>query len=153
MDQTKADAIQHIMGTLFSAQNALRSLAPEYKWAGMGNLLGDYGECVAINHFGWSKAPAGASGYDAIDKEGRRVQIKTNHASSSIGFRGEADRMLVLHVAADGTWEVLYLGDFTPVAEASNYSARDNKRTITITRLKALAGLQSNAELELRLSP
>ena len=139
MMDDKAEAIRHIMGTLFSAQNALRSLAPEYNWAGMGNLLGDYGECVAINHFGWEKAPAGASGYDAIDSDGRRVQIKTNHASSTIGFRGEADRMLVLHVAKDGNWEILYHGDFEPVAQVSNYSARDNKRTISVGKLKALA--------------
>ena len=52
---------------------------------------------------GWEKAPAGANGYDAIDTEGRRVQIKTNHPSTTIGFRGEADRMLVLHVTKDGS--------------------------------------------------
>ena len=40
------DAIKHIMATVFSAQNALRALAPEFKWAGMGNLLGDYGEYI-----------------------------------------------------------------------------------------------------------
>lgn len=139
MEHDKADAIRHIMGTLFSVQNALRALAPEYKWAGMGNLLGDYGECVAIAHFGWQKAPAGSSGFDAIDEQGRRVQIKTNHASSSIGFRGEAEQMLVIHVAADGRWEVIYHGDFSVVADASSYSARDNKRTIAIKRLKWLA--------------
>lgn len=143
MDE-KAEAIRHIMGTLFAAQNALRALAPDYKWAGMGNLLGDYGECVAINYFGWEKAPAGASGYDAIDTEGRRVQIKTNHASATIGFRGEADRMLVLHVAKDGSWDVMFNGDFAAVSRESNYSARDNKRTITVGRLKRLASLDES---------
>lgn len=136
--EQKAEAIRHIMGTLFAAQNALRSLAPEYNWAGMGNLLGDYGECVAINHFGWEKAPAGSSAYDAIDTEGRRVQIKTNHASATIGFRGEAERMLVLHVKNDGSWEIIYHGNFSTVAKVSNYSARDNKRTITVSRLKKI---------------
>ena len=33
---SRVKAIQHVMATLFSAQNALRELAPEYKWAGMG---------------------------------------------------------------------------------------------------------------------
>ena len=37
-----ADAVKHIMATIFSAQNALRDLAPDFKWAGMGNLLGDF---------------------------------------------------------------------------------------------------------------
>ena len=46
------EAIKHIMATVFSAQNALRSLAPEFKWAGMGNLLGDYGEYICIEVYG-----------------------------------------------------------------------------------------------------
>ena len=40
----KIHAIKHILATIFAAQNALRSLAPEFKWSGLGNLLGDYGE-------------------------------------------------------------------------------------------------------------
>jgi hypothetical protein len=54
------DAVKHIMATLFSAQNALRSIAAEFKWAGLGNLLGDYGEYVAIRHYGLTKAPPGS---------------------------------------------------------------------------------------------
>ena len=46
------DAIKHIMATVFSAQNALRALAPQFKWAGMGNLLGDYGEYICIESYG-----------------------------------------------------------------------------------------------------
>ena len=48
----KLDAIRHIVATIFSAQNALRALAPEFKWRGMGNLLGDYGELVARERYG-----------------------------------------------------------------------------------------------------
>jgi len=32
------------MATMLSAQNALRELAPGYKWAGMGRLWGDHGD-------------------------------------------------------------------------------------------------------------
>jgi len=41
---SKQKAVKHIIATIFSAQDALRDLAPEQRWAGMGNLLGDYGE-------------------------------------------------------------------------------------------------------------
>ena len=44
----KIHAIKHILATIFAAQNALRSLAPEFKWSGLGNLLGDYGEWITI---------------------------------------------------------------------------------------------------------
>ncbi len=88
LDKDNVEAVRHIMATLYSAQNALRSLAPEFRWAGMGNLLGDYGEFLAIHHYGFEKSPAGTSGSDCVTPEGHTVQVKTNHAASSIGFRG-----------------------------------------------------------------
>ena len=108
----KIHAIKHILATIFAAQNALRSLAPEFKWSGLGNLLGDYGECVAIDHYGFTKADPGASGYDAIDENGKKVQIKANHYSKQIGIRGEADLLLVLTVKEDSSWGEFYLGIF-----------------------------------------
>ena len=119
-----------------TAQNALRELAPDFKWAGMGNLLGDYGEYVCIEKYNLTKAPAGSDGFDAITEDGRTVQIKTNHAASSIDFRGDADLMLVIYVADDGEFKELYFGDFQKIKDSSNYSARDNKQSITISKLK-----------------
>ena len=68
----KIQAIKHTFATIFAAQNALRSLAPEFKWSGLGNLLGDYGEWVAIDYYGFTKADPRASGYDAIDENGKK---------------------------------------------------------------------------------
>ena len=51
------EAIKHIVATIFSAQDALRDLAPEQRWAGMGNLLGDYGEYIALANYNLKKAP------------------------------------------------------------------------------------------------
>ena len=130
------------MATLFSAQGALKTLAPEYKWAGMGNLLGDYGELVCIEEYGLTKAPPGSNGYDAVTEEGKTVQIKACHASSQIGFRGTADLILVIKVEADGNWTEVYYGSFESVLEGSRYSQRDNKRTMTLAKLKALSRTQ-----------
>ena len=46
----RTEAVRHILANVFAAQNALRALAPEYRWTGLGNLLGDYGEFLAIDH-------------------------------------------------------------------------------------------------------
>lgn len=138
-DQSKPNAVRHIMATLFSAQNALRELAPEFKWAGLGNLLGDYGEFVACAHYGLQKAPAGSNGFDALTPEGRSVQIKANHAANQIGFRGVADLMLVIKVATDGEWHEIYFGPFDKVQDIARYSARDNKFMVAINALKELA--------------
>ena len=91
-----------------------------------------------MEHYHLTKAPAGADGYDAITTDGKTVQIKTNHAASSIGFRGEADRMLVIHVHSGGEFEALYYGDFQTVKDSSRYSARDNKQSLSISKLKKL---------------
>jgi hypothetical protein len=104
----------------------------------MGNLLGDFGELVARERYGLRKAPAGSDGYDALTRDGRRVQVKTNYSSSTIGFRGKADVMLVLKVQSDGTWEEVYYGDFGKVLRAASYSKRDNKHMVTIAKLKKL---------------
>ena len=139
----QVEAIRHIVGTLFSAQNALRALAPDFKWAGMGNLLGDYGEFVATRHYVWKKAPAGADGYDAIQPDGQTVQIKTNHAAKQIGFRGEADLLLVIHVKDNGDWEEVYFGSFAAVKAIARYSSRDNKHMVAMSKLRALTDLQN----------
>jgi hypothetical protein len=126
------------MATLFSAQNALRELAPDFRWAGLGNLLGDYGEFVAIEAYGLTKAPAGSGGFDALTHDGKTVQIKANHAASQIGFRGEADLLLVLKVEVNGQWNEVYYGSFAKAKALARYSARDNKHMVAVRHLVAL---------------
>lgn len=135
----KVEAVKSVMTSIYSSQKTLRTLAPDFKWAGLGNLLGDYGEFIAINHYNLIQAPRGSAGFDATTKGGKTVQVKTNHAANMIGYRGKADKMLVLHVESNGEWEELYYGDFKKVKNASNFSKRDNKFTIPILKLKKLA--------------
>ena len=114
MDYSKdrITAVQAILASIFASQKALQALAPEYHWIGLGNLLGDFGELVATDHYGLLKAAPGSGDYDARTREGRSVQIKTNYAADQIGFRGQADLMLVIGVRYDGSWEEIYFGDF-----------------------------------------
>ena len=108
-------ATQHLLASIFASQRALRILAPEFKWSGLGNLLGDFGELVAIEAYALTKAASGSNGYDAKTAAGQTVQIKTNYAASQVGFRGKADLLLVLGVEDDGSWKELYFGPFQPV--------------------------------------
>lgn len=136
--QDRIKAVQYILATIFAAQKALQTLAPEFKWAGLGNLLGSFGELVAIDYYGLTKAPSGADGYDALTKDNKTVQIKTNYSAKQIGFRGNADLMLVIKVTEDGDWEEVYYGDFKLVKEKSRYAARDNKHMIAISKLHTI---------------
>ena len=104
MDFSK-DRISAAQAILASILASHRALAPEYGWAGLGNLLGDFGEVVAPDRYGLVKAAAGSGDYDAGTTDGKCVQIKTNYAVSQIGFRGAADLLLVIGVKDDGSWE------------------------------------------------
>ena len=55
----KSESIKHILSSIFSAKNALRAIAPEFKWR---NVVGDYGELIAIENYGLKKAEYGSSG-------------------------------------------------------------------------------------------
>lgn len=134
----RVEAIKGVMASLFASQRTLRALAPEYKWTGLGNLLGDFGEFVAVESYHLTKASGGSDGYDARTPDGKTVQVKANHSATQIGFRGEADLMLVLHVSLTGECEEVYYGPFAPVKAASRFSARDNKQMIAVSKLRAM---------------
>jgi hypothetical protein len=142
----RVQAIQHVLASIFASQRTLKVLSPEFKWAGLGNLLGDFGELMAIEAYGLTKAPPGSNGFDAVLPDGRTVQIKANFAANQIGFRGSADMLLVLSVDHDGAWSELYFGPFEPVFKASRRSERDNKNAIAVTKLRQMsAALKSQA--------
>jgi hypothetical protein len=57
------EAMKGVLASLFASQRTLKSIAPNFKWAGLGNLLGDYGEFIAIEAYSLQQAPRGANGY------------------------------------------------------------------------------------------
>lgn len=133
--EQRIEAMKGILASLFASQRTLKSLAPQFKWAGLGNLLGDYGEFIAVEAYGLEPAPRGANGYDAKTPDGKTVQVKANFSASQIGYRGEADLLLCLKIDLNGDWTEIYYGDFQPVKQASRHSARDNKSMIAISAL------------------
>ena len=138
-EHSATEAVQHLMATIFKMQRALVALAPDYRWQGLGNLLGDYGEYVAMTVYGLRKAPAGAAGYDALTPDGRKVQIKSNRAASMVGVRGNADLLLVLGVDDNAEIEEIYFGDFAEAIAVGRRSERDNKISIPVAKLRNLS--------------
>ena len=49
--EQRLEAMKGVLASLFASQRTLKSLAPNFKWAGLGNLLGDYGEFIAIEAY------------------------------------------------------------------------------------------------------
>ena len=130
-------AVKQVMDIIFTAQNVLREIEPEYKWSGLGGVLGDYGEYLCIDKYNLTKAPRGSSGFDAFTEDGKTVEIKARSTKKKqqIGIRGEADLLLVIHVTFDGKFEEIYFGDFKTVYEKTGYSKKDNKQQISVTKL------------------
>lgn len=131
-----------------ASQRTLKSLAPQFKWTGPGNLLGDYGEFIATEVYGLSPAPRGAKGYDAIREDVKKVQVKTNFAASQIGFRGEADLVLCLRNRPKRRLDGGLLRRLSVIKKVARYSARDNKSMVALTVLKKI----KDAEYELPTS-
>jgi hypothetical protein len=137
--EQRIEAMKGVLASLFASQRTLKSLAPNFKWAGLGNLLGDYGEFIAIEAYDLQQAPGGANGYDAVASDGKKVQVKANYAASQIGFRGDADLLLCLKIDLNGDWTEIYYGDFGLVKNAARYSARDNKHMVPVSVLLKIA--------------
>lgn len=145
-EKQRLEAISHVLSTIFKSQEILKTLAPEFKWTGLGNLLGDYGECVGIAAYNLEKAPPGSNGFDAITSCGKTVQIKATYSSKAVGIRGKADLLLVLKIEQDGGFSEVYFNCFDKALDLSNASRRDNKRLITVSKLLNLnVALQKEA--------
>ena len=77
--------VKEILASYLSAKEELGKIAPTFNWS---NLLGDYGEYIAINEFELTQAEISTKGYDAINKKGQTVQIKTiRDTTRSIKFK------------------------------------------------------------------
>ena len=137
-EKQRLEAISHVLSTIFKSQEILKTLAPEYKWTGLGNLLGDYGDCIGVAAYSLEKAPPGNNRFDAITSCGKTVQIKATYSSKAVGIRGKADLLLVLKIEPDGGFSEVSYNSFEKALELSNASKRDNKRLIMITKLSNL---------------
>ena len=47
----RIEAMKGVLASLFASQRTLKSLAPNFKWVGLGNLLGDYWEFIAVEMY------------------------------------------------------------------------------------------------------
>ncbi len=84
-----------------------------------GHLVGTLGEVLAASMFGLALAPPSTKGYDAVDRDGRKVEIKATYGSS-VALRAsshvEADDLLVLRLDVHAEPEVVYYGPISRVA-------------------------------------
>ena len=107
-----------------------------------GHLVGSFGEVVAAELLNLTLMPPSNDGYDAIDDQGRRVEIKaTTRASIGLSASGtRAERLVVVVVDGDGETEVAYDGPRAPAWDAAGKPKKNGQRRISVSTLKKLAG-------------
>ena len=107
-----------------------------------GHLVGSFGEVVAAELLNLTLMPPSNDGYDAIDDQGRRVEIKaTTRTSIGLSASGtRAERLVVVVVDGDGETEVAYDGPTTPAWDAAGKPQKNGQRRISVSTLKKLAG-------------
>lgn len=128
--------VKQVVASYTSAKTKLKILAPTFNW---GNLLGDYGEYLSIEHYRFEQATAGTKGYDATNKEGKSVQIKTvRETTKSIKFSTGADYLLVIEVNENADWDEVYFGNFDKVRKASS-KGKTGEYTIGISKLRKIS--------------
>ena len=79
---------------------------------------------------------------DAIDDQGRRVEIKaTTRTSIGLSASGtRAERLVVVVVDGDGETEIAYDGPTAPTWDAAGKAQKNGQRRISVSTLKKLAG-------------
>ena len=107
-----------------------------------GHLVGSFGEVVAAELLNLTLMPPSNDGYDAIDDQGRRVEIKaTTRTSIGLSASGtRAERLVVVFVDGDGETEVAYDGPTAPAWDAAGKPQKNGQRRISVSTLKKLAG-------------
>jgi hypothetical protein len=135
MNQLKRD-VRKLVKEIFQNISKLKEVEPDYTW---GNLTGDYGEYVVINEYNLTKSRNVNKGYDAVDADGKTVQIKAVKTGQDIKFKDEnVDTLAVVQLFDDGSWEIVYFGSFEEVKKHKKYSSYSDRFVVSLSKLKKL---------------
>jgi hypothetical protein len=128
-----AGEVQLAMERLRAAERERRAAIEELIRLGVVRnrvLVGDLGEQLAAKFYGVELAPAFTRGYDLIDRQGRRVQVKTLRGTptgprSIIGaITGPCDIVLAIRLDVDySPTEAIEI----PVDVAEEYTGKNGK--------------------------
>jgi hypothetical protein len=105
-----------------------------------GHLVGSLGEVLAADLLDLTLMPPSNAGYDAVDGEGRKVEIKTTtRRSVALSASGtSAERLVVLSIGDDGNPDVVYDGPTEAVWAVAGSPQKNGQRTISLSRLRQI---------------
>ncbi len=113
-----------------------RSVSPD------GHLVGSLGEIYAAQELGLRLETASNAGFDAVDSQGYRVEIKTT-TRSSIGLSASgtlAERLIVVQLNAEtGAAQIIYDGDAAVAWDVAGKPQKNGQRSLSLSKLRSVA--------------
>lgn len=139
------EKLQTLVKQLYSTVNELENMFPGRHFTPDGHLVGSLGECLVADAYDLELLAASNKGYDAITKDGLKVEIKATQ-SNSVAFRSEPEHAIIIKIIPDGTFEEIYNGSGKLIWEqfANKKQPRNGQFQISITKLRVLNDMMSD---------
>lgn len=122
---------------IYRAVHALSAAYPGRKFTPDGHLVGSTGEVVAAESLGLTLYTSSHPGHDAVDADGRDVQIKMT-GGRSVSLYATCERLVVLRVVSPEDAEIVYDGPGAPVWDAAGAMQKNGQRPISLAKLRAI---------------
>jgi len=135
MKQT--DKIPELIKRIYEIVNELEVLFPGRPFTPDGHMVGSIGEVLAAENFNLELLPPSFKGHDAKDKQGRLVQIKATQGNA-ISLRSEPERLIIIKLLKDGSFEKIYDGDGKIIWESAGKMQSNGQRRISFNKLKGI---------------
>jgi hypothetical protein len=110
---------QSLIKQLYSIVNTLEQLYPGRHFTPDGHLVGSIGESLLAERFGLQLMTASNKGYDAVDPNGRKIEIKVTQRRQFAFSKNLRDDISIIAavLSKQGDLEVVYNGPSLPVAQ------------------------------------
>jgi hypothetical protein len=126
------------VAAIYKAVAELTRLYPDRTFTPDGYLADSIGEAVVAEALGLTLHKAGRPGHNAVDAEGRQVQIKIT-AGDRVDLGATCDRLVVLLVISQRQAEIIYDGPGALAWDAARWSTKNGQRYIGVSELRVLA--------------
>jgi hypothetical protein len=103
------DKFQENVKGLYAIVKELEKMFPGRPFTPDGHMVGSLGECLVADAYGLELMPPSNTGYDAITKNGKKIEIKATQANS-VAFRSCPEHTIIIRILKTGTFEECFNG-------------------------------------------
>lgn len=94
---------------LYAIVDELERMFPGRPFTPDGHMVGSLGECLVADAYDLELMPPSNEGYDAVSKDGTKIEIKATQARS-VAFRSYPEHTIIIRIKRDGTFEECFNG-------------------------------------------